>query len=231
MSRAFRVCVALFACACANGCGHEGDAPPSAPTATPGSNEYAVAYAVARDEVPKLARKALPDALDHKKVVASSQWKPYTLVVLLEWLHERGIDLDPPPPFDTAATEIGDRWDVQVLLVTAEHKRRYQQHLQRLTPDSDELRDFYNEFNADNWPEAGAAMADWLRIVKASMTAATSRRTVVIPLTDWAEQTRRPSRCTESVTAPIACRGRRADPCGSSPVRRIGALFAVGASV
>jgi hypothetical protein len=176
--------LALLACTSVGGCRDEADVPPRPPSATPGSSEYAVAYAVARDDVPKLARKALPEALDDKKVVASSQWKPYTLLVLLEWLHERGIDLEPPPAFDAAVTKIGDRWDVPLLLVTAEHKRRYQRRLQRVTADRDELRDFYNEFNADSWPEAGIAMADWLRIVKASTVAATPRRTVVIPVTD-----------------------------------------------
>src|SRR3954465_10863211 len=154
MSTASRVSLALLACACVGGCGHKAGAPPTASRAAPRSSEYAVAYAVARDDFPKLAREALPEALDHKKVVASSRWKPYTLVVLLEWLHERGIDLDPPPGFDTAVAKIGGRWDRLVLPGTAAHKPRYQRRLQRLTPDHDELRDFYNEFNADTWPEA-----------------------------------------------------------------------------
>jgi hypothetical protein len=185
MSPVSRMILALLACTCAGGCGDGADVRrPSRPSATPESSKYAVAYAVARDDVPKLARKALPDALDHKAVVASSQWKPYTLVALLEWLHERGIDLDPPPALDAAVAKIGDRWDVSVLLLTAEHKRKYQRRLQRLRAGRDELGDFYNEFNADTWPEAGIAMADWLRIVKASTKAVTPRRTVVIPLTD-----------------------------------------------
>jgi hypothetical protein len=184
MWRAGLVIVALLACAGAGGCGESADRPAPTPSATPRAGKYPVAYAIAREDVAKLARAKSSAVLDNQPVVASSEWKPYPLLVLTEWLRERGIKLDPPREFDEAVTRIGTRWDASVVLVTVEHKRRYQRRLQRLKVDRDELRDYYNDFNEESWPEAGTAMADWLRIVKASIAATNPRRSVVIPVED-----------------------------------------------
>ena len=180
MVRALPVLLALAVA----GCGGEPAERSAAPAAPTPSAEYPVAYAVARSDVRALARTQLPDALERAEVVAKSEWEPYVLLVLMEWLHEHRIDLDPPADLDAAASAMGDSWDASVVVIAAEHRRRYERRLSRLRPDRAELRDFSNEFNADDSPEAGRAMADWLDIVKRATQLADDRRVVVIPISD-----------------------------------------------
>ena len=79
-----------------------------------------MAYAVARDDLAKLAGEPLRDAVDGTEVVAESRWQPCGLLVLSEWLHERGIDLDTPPALEQPASEIGEAWDVPVFVIPVE---------------------------------------------------------------------------------------------------------------
>jgi hypothetical protein len=135
-----------------------------------------VAYAVPSDQLAGLDG----DALEASDVVATSKWTPYSLLVLTEWLRDRGIALDPPAGIDLAQLE--DDEDAPVLVLTAELARRYGPRLARLHPDEAELRDFYAEFNEESWPEAGVAMADWLRTLRRTLAIADERRVVILPL-------------------------------------------------
>jgi hypothetical protein len=189
MVRARLALLALTATAGLAGCGDDG---PGERAATVGrraspapQSPYAVAYAVARDDLPELARAPLPDALEDAEVVATSESEPYTLVVLQEWLHERGIDIEPPAALDEAADAASRRWDASVVVIAAEHARRYGRRLAKLHPSREELGEFYDEFNAGSWPGSGRAMAHWLGIVQRSVErVGDDGGTVVIPVTD-----------------------------------------------
>ncbi len=131
------------------------------------------------------ADEPLPDAVEDADVVAESAWQPYGLMVLSEWLHERGIDLDPPPPdLEQPASEIGEAWEVPVFVIAAEHARRYDKRLTRLNPDAAELGAYFEEFNAETVPHAGEIMSDRLDILRRSLDAARDGRVVVIPVDD-----------------------------------------------
>jgi hypothetical protein len=145
---------------------------------------YPVAFAVARDDLAKLAERPLPDAVEGAEVVATTTWEPYALLVLSEWLHERGIDLDPPTALEAATNQLGEAWDVPVFVITEEHARRYRERLARLRPDEAELRAYFEEFNEESLPEAGETMAEWLDIVRRSLETARDGRVVVIPIED-----------------------------------------------
>ena len=176
--------LAVLVLAALAGCGESepGAAPGSRPSTGP--PKYPVAYAVARDDLAELAEQPLPDAVEDADVVAESTWQPYGLMVLSEWLHERGIDLDPPPALEKPASEIGEAWEVPVFVIAPEHARRYGRRIGRLSPDEAELRAYFEEFNAETVPHAGQIMADWLAILRRSLEAARDGRVVVIPVDD-----------------------------------------------
>jgi|SRR5215211_9268244 len=177
------LCLALLTLVALAGCG--GDARPAAeraaePRPTPAA--YPVAYAVDRGELDELAERSLPEALEGRKVVATSTWEPYTLVVLSEWLHEKGIELDPPPALAARANAIGEAWDAPVFVIAAEHARRYGKRLARLRPPEAELQRFFESFTEEPRGTAGQEMAEWLDVVRRSVSEARGDRVVVIPV-------------------------------------------------
>jgi hypothetical protein len=146
---------------------------------------YPVAYAVDRSDLAGLADRDEVGALKEARVVASSEWKAYLLVVLIEWLHEKKIDLDrPPSTLRPTVTKLIERWDTVVLVLTDELRRRYAPRLARLHPDDAALSGFYQEFSEDSLPDAATGMADWLRVVKRALNATGPNRVIVIPYDD-----------------------------------------------
>lgn len=176
--------LAVLVLAAVAGCGEAGPGASPKPQPTTEPAAYPVAYAVARDDLAKLADRPLPDAVEGAEIVAKSTWQPYGLMVLSEWLRERGIDLDPPPALEKPAGEIGEAWEVPVFVIAPEHARRYGKRLTRLNPDEAELRAYFEEFNAETVPHAGEIMADWLDILRRSLDVARDGRVVVIPVED-----------------------------------------------
>ena len=179
-----RMLIALAVAAVA-GCGGGDPEPaakraPASAEATPA--EYPVAYAVDRGDLAGLAERPLPDAVEDAEIVAKSTWEPYGLLVLSEWLHEHGIDLEPPRALEKPASAIGEAWEVPVFVIASEHARRYGKRLERLKPEEAELRAYFEEFNAETVPHAGQIMADWLDILRRSLDAARDGRVVVIPV-------------------------------------------------
>jgi hypothetical protein len=159
-----------------------GGGEPAATNAAGGPAEYPAAYAVDRAGLPELASKPLPEALEGADVVAETAWEPYYLIVLTEWLHERGVDLDRPRPAELTAIE--EAWDMPVLVLTAEHARRHRRRLERLRPREAELRAYFEAFNEESRGDAGDAMAEYLGIVRTALREAIGQRVVVIPLED-----------------------------------------------
>jgi hypothetical protein len=184
MLPARRALLALAVTAGLGGCGGEPAERRTASTTPVTTPEYPVAYAVARSDLPALAREPLPDALEDAKVVATSKWDPYALVVLLEWLRERRIDLETLPALEDEADAISRAWDVPVLLIAAGHARSYGRRLARVRADRAELREYAEAFSEEELPEAGLAMERWLTIVKQAVSRVDERRVVVIPLTE-----------------------------------------------
>jgi hypothetical protein len=152
----------------------------SAPARTPA--EYPVAYSVAREELAGLAERPLPEALEGAKVIASSSWDGYTLAVLSEWLYEQGIDLDRPRVPE--AGRISEAWDVPVIVITADHARRYGRRLERLRPSETKLRAYFEAFSEGSHGTAGEGMEEYLDAVRAAMRAATGDRVVVLLMED-----------------------------------------------
>jgi hypothetical protein len=166
----------------AAGCGGAEESSRERAAAARAPAEYPVAYAVARDELGALAEQPLPEAVEGADVVGRSSWDGYTLAVLSEWLREHGVDLDRPRVPE--AGRITQAWDVPVIVITAQHARRYGRRLERLRPSGAKLRAYYEAFSETSLATAGEGMAEYLEVVRAAMRAATGDRVVVLPMED-----------------------------------------------
>ena len=168
------------------GCGSPGApsaerSPAPAATAPP---TYPVAYRMPRDEISRLAASgdALA-ALEREQVFGVSAYEAYPVVVVMEWLRERGIDLRLPRPLRPALQRVFDEQALTVIVVGREH-RRHRERLASLEPSERELRRYYEVFNEHDWPESGKAMLEWLGIVKRAVAAVDARTLIVIPVTE-----------------------------------------------
>lgn len=95
-------------------------------------------------------------------------WSGYVIVVLVEWLRERSIDL---PRHRAPAVQGLLRAHDPLLCGETAEVAAFAAQLEGLTPSSDELSRYWVELTGDNTPEAGVFMADgwdWLmRLVRA----------------------------------------------------------------
>jgi hypothetical protein len=168
-------------------CASPGDAPVAAPRATPTParpTSYPVAYRLSRGAVRTLPETDAWKEIDRSHVVASSEWqKPYPALVLVDWLHDQRIDLGEPRELRPVLERLAHEQELSLLILTAEH-RRYAKALAKLHPSRRELRTFYEDFSEEDWPQAGEAMLDWLRVVRLAVANADARHVVVIPLLD-----------------------------------------------
>jgi hypothetical protein len=170
----------------AAGCG-QGDEPASTerPRATTtGASGGPVAYRLPSDAVRGLVTADAWQVIEREgQVVARSEWKPYTAVVLSEWLEDHGVRLDVPKELRAVVERVASEQELPLLVVGPEH-RGYAGELARLHPTARELQSFHERFTEEPSAEAGRAMLDWLRVFRAAVEGADDGHLVVIPVLD-----------------------------------------------
>jgi hypothetical protein len=187
-------CVAMAVLLLAAGCGSSanppnraGSAPNKGRTATTRNGPYSepVAYVLPDRLAARLARGDARAMLDRRgRVIARSMWKGYAGGVLIEWLRRYHVSMyDLPPSLARAMSAVADKQDLTLLILTPRH-RRYESVLDRIRPSASELTHFYERFSEERWPRAGAAMLDWLRVLRTSLHAVHAGQVVVVPLSD-----------------------------------------------
>jgi hypothetical protein len=113
-------------------------------------------------------------------VVAETEWEDYTALVLSSWLeHEHGIALD-APEYRAVTSRLAGEHELLLIVLTRAHADA----LRRVRPSERELRTYFTRFTEDGYPEAGAAMLDWLRVFRRAATSADAHDVVVIPVID-----------------------------------------------
>ena len=177
--RALTPLLALVAAVAGSGC--ESNGPASNPADVP---RYPVAYELPRSVAGRLADVDAMRLIEREgRVVATSEWEPYTVVVLDEWLRGRGIVFDEPDDLTPVRRRVGSSQDLSLLVISSED-RRLAGRLARLHPSESRLRTFYERFNEVALGTAGEAMLDWIEILKRVVAEADSQHVVVIPLLD-----------------------------------------------
>ena len=105
---------------------------------------------------------------DRGQEVADYGWSGYVLGTLLPYLLEHDIDLT-RSSYGDLATHLCHTRGATVLILTPTHKEAY---LAKLSPTQfsvDELRDYFNNFNACDEQEIGEAMLDGITALQESL--------------------------------------------------------------
>jgi hypothetical protein len=103
--------------------------------------------------------------------VAEYDWSGYVIATLLPYLDEKGISLT-KSPFKNLAHDLYNAQGISLEILTPAHKEAF---LEMLSPEAyskDDLRDYFNEFNAAQEPdEVGQAMLDGIAAIRTSLDA------------------------------------------------------------
>jgi hypothetical protein len=106
----------------------------------------------------------------HGKSVADYDWSGFILATLLPYLDEQQIHLM-KSEHDELASFLSQSLQATCFIFTDPQRQAY---VGRLAPESfseDKLRDYYNEFNATDEPDAGQPMLDGIRAFRQSLNA------------------------------------------------------------
>ena len=159
------------------GCGSESrpqprPTPERAPT-------YPAAYLIEADAAQRLAAAEDPFAALERdgRVIAETQWEPYSAAVLIAWLDERGISVS-SSRYDDLVARFDE--DLPVLAIGPEHAAE----LRRARPSERALTRYYYAFSEEGFGDAGRSMLDWLRIFRLAAERTNTRQVVLIPLID-----------------------------------------------
>jgi hypothetical protein len=113
--------------------------------------------------------------------VADYDWSGYVIATLLSYLDEHGIKLM-QSSHDELTQQLSQTQEATIFILTAAHKEAY---LDRLTPEhflSDDLRDYFNDFNATDEVEIGQAMLDGIHSIHQSLSALDQDSVVVLTI-------------------------------------------------
>lgn len=112
---------------------------------------------------------------------ASYEWSGYVLATLLSYLDEHDINLM-KSPYDALTTELCQSRGATIFIFTPAHKDAY---LSRLSPEqysADELRDYFNDFNASDEAEIGQAMLDGIASIRDSLASLDADSVIVFSI-------------------------------------------------
>ena len=124
------------------GCGaQDAAAPAPAPSPRPAAATPAngpVAYVMPRSAAPSLGGA---DPFEQAEGFAESEWEGYPAIVLIEWLGDRGIDLEEPPDLRRVSERLAREQELPLVFIAPEH-RRFAARLDRLRPSDETLQRF-----------------------------------------------------------------------------------------
>jgi hypothetical protein len=99
----------------------------------------------------------------HGQTAAEYRWTGYVLATVLPYLKEKHqIDLM-KSEYDILGSSLTKARESPQFVLTNEMRKKYLDKLDALSVSEDELRDYYNEFNATNEPDAGKPMLDGVK--------------------------------------------------------------------
>lgn len=104
----------------------------------------------------------------HGQPAAEYEWSGYILATLLPYLDEREIALM-DSPHNELTLHLSKSLGATIFVFTPAHKETYLNRLSSSLFSPDELRDYFNEFNATHEPEVGQAMLDGITAIRHSL--------------------------------------------------------------
>jgi hypothetical protein len=116
------------------------------------------------------------------RTVADYEWSGYILATLLPYLQEvHQIDLM-RSEHDDLATFLTERQQATHFIFTDAHRQAYHDRLDPQSFSEEQLRDYYNEFNETEEPDAGQPMLDGIRALRQSLGAVDEGSVIVFSI-------------------------------------------------
>jgi hypothetical protein len=127
-------------------------------------------------------RSDYDQTLEHQgQPAANYDWSGYVLATLLPYLQERGIDLM-KSPYDALTTQLCKARGATIFIFTPAHKAAYSLRLSPEQYSADELRDYFNEFNATNESEIGLALLEGIVAIRESLASLDADSVIVFSI-------------------------------------------------
>ena len=117
----------------------------------------------------------------HGKSVTDYEWSGFILATLLPYLDEQQIQLM-KSEHDDLSTFLSQTLQATCFIFTDTHRQAY---VAKLAPESfpeQKLREYYNEFNATDEPDAGQPMLDGIRAFRQSLSAVDDGSVIVFSI-------------------------------------------------
>jgi hypothetical protein len=119
---------------------------------------------------------------EHGEEIVTYPFSGYVLMTLLPYLEERhGIELM-ESEYDRAAGALSAESGMTHFVFTNALKTAHLAKLTTLSLPREELRDYYNEFNAADEPDAGEPMLDAVRAVREALNYVDDSSVVVLTI-------------------------------------------------
>lgn len=96
---------------------------------------------------------------ENSQKLSDYPWSGYVYGTLLPFLDEKGVHLM-QSGFDELGGGLTEARNATHFIFTCDHKNDYLSALNPSNFSRDELRIYYEEFNEEEWPQAGEAMMD-----------------------------------------------------------------------
>ena len=111
--------------------------------------------------------------------VADYDWSGYVLATLLPYLDKRGIKLM-KSGYDELAMQLSRDREATIFIFTSAHKVACLDQLSPAQFSVDEMRDYFNKFNATNEMDIGEAMLDGIRSIHQSLSSLDAGSVIVL---------------------------------------------------
>jgi hypothetical protein len=112
---------------------------------------------------------------------ATYEWSGYVLATLLSYLDEHDINLM-KSPYEALTAELCQSRGATIFIFTPTHKDAYLSRLSREQFSADELRDYFNDFNASDEAEIGQAMLDGIASIRDSLASLDADSVIVFSI-------------------------------------------------
>lgn len=108
-------------------------------------------------------------------------WSGHVLVTLLPYLAECGINLM-ESPYKAIARQLSESRRASIFIFTPEHRKAFHD---KLAPDlfsSDDLGEYFSDFNGRDEPGIGVAMLDGIAAIQKSLAALDAKSVILLSI-------------------------------------------------
>ena len=118
----------------------------------------------------------------HGRALTEYNWSGYVIATLLPYLEQkRSIELM-KSEFDELGSFLTNSLGSTTFILTHKHKEAYSVQLEPETYSEGEMREYFEDFNATKFEEAGKAMLDGIKVIQSNLAQANSDNIILLSI-------------------------------------------------